>query len=41
MHRLETKDQDENDAKLWGWWLSLTGVKLFKIKSLEDNYGYN
>ena len=22
MHKLETKNQDENDTKPWGWWLS-------------------
>jgi hypothetical protein len=34
MHKSKTKDQDENDAKLWGIWLSLVEVKLHEIKSL-------
>jgi hypothetical protein len=41
MHKSETKDQDENDAKLWGWWLNLVGVKLHEIKSLWGNYECN
>jgi hypothetical protein len=35
VHKSETNDQDKNGAKLWGWWLSLAGVKLNEIKSLE------
>jgi hypothetical protein len=41
MHKLETKDQNENDAKLWGWWLSLVDMKLHEIKSLRGNNGFN
>jgi len=41
VHKLETKDQDENDTKFWGWWLSLAGVKLHEIKSLKGNYECN
>ena len=41
MYKLKTKDQDENDAKLWGWWLNLAGFKLHEIKSLRDNYECN
>jgi len=41
VHKSKTKNQDENDAKLWGWWLSLTWVKLLEIKSLGGNYGCN
>jgi len=37
MHKTETKDQDEKDTKLWGWWLSLAGIKLHEIKSLRGN----
>jgi hypothetical protein len=41
MHKLETKDQNENDTKPWGWWLSLLEVKLHEIKSLRFNYECN
>jgi hypothetical protein len=38
VHKSETNDQDENGVKLWGWWLSLVGMKLHEIQSLGDNY---
>jgi hypothetical protein len=41
MHKSETKDQGKNDVKLWGWWLSLTYVTLYEIKSLGGNYMCN
>jgi hypothetical protein len=41
VYKLETKDHDKNDAKLWGWWLSLVEVKLHEIKSLWGNYECN
>jgi len=41
VHKSKTKNEDENDAKLWGWWLSLTRVKLHEIKSLGCNYRCN
>jgi hypothetical protein len=41
VHNLKNNDQDENGTKLWGWWLSLVGVKLHEIKSLGVNYGCN
>jgi hypothetical protein len=41
MNKLKTKDQDENDVKLWGWWLRLAEVKLHEIKNLGGNYGCN
>jgi hypothetical protein len=41
MYKLETKNKDENCAKLWSWWLSLIGMKLYEIKSLKSNYGCN
>jgi len=39
MHKLKTKDQYENKAKLWVRWLSLARVKLHEIKSLRGNLG--
>jgi hypothetical protein len=41
VHKSKTKNKDENDAKLLGWWLSLTRVKLHEIKSLGCNYRCN
>jgi hypothetical protein len=41
MHKSKTNNQDENDIELWGWWLSLAGVKLHEIKSLKGNYSCN
>jgi len=38
MHKSKAKNEYENGAKIWGWWLSLAMVKLHEIKSLEDNY---
>jgi hypothetical protein len=37
MQKTETKDQDEKNIKLCGWWLSLAGMKLHEIKSLRGN----
>jgi hypothetical protein len=41
MHKSKAKNEYENGAKIWGWWLSLAMVKLHEIKSLEDNYRCN
>jgi len=41
VHKSETMDQDKNDTKLWGWWLSLAKKKLHEIKSLRGNYECN
>jgi hypothetical protein len=41
VHKSETMDQDKNDTKLWGWWLSLAKEKLHEIKSLRGNYECN
>jgi hypothetical protein len=35
MHKLKTKDQNENGAKFGGWWLSLVEVK--SHEELEGN----
>jgi hypothetical protein len=35
MHKFRIKDHNEKDGQLRCWQLSLTGVKLHEIKSLE------
>jgi hypothetical protein len=35
MHKFRTNDQNKKDGQLRGWQLSLAGVKLQEIKSLE------
>lgn len=35
MHKFRTKNQNKKDSQLRGWQMSLTGVKLQEIKSLE------
>jgi hypothetical protein len=32
VHKSETKNQDENDAKFQGWWLSSTWWNYIKLK---------
>ena len=32
IHKFKIKDQNEKDGQFKGWYLSLTGVKLYAIK---------
>jgi len=35
LHKSEINDQNRKDVKVWSWCFSLTGVKLYKIKSYK------
>ena len=35
MHKLITNDKTRKDTELWGWELSLLGVKLHEIQSCK------